>query len=151
MPGNVAEQAIDAQRAVKAAHMRRRGAHWNEIADRLGYPSPAAALKAVDGYRTAAESEAAESAEMLRHTANGQLDDLVAAAWGILDSAGDVDLDGNVSPQTAAAVQLRAVDELRRLVEAKVKLNGAEVKAAVEVSAEPDRIELIGLDPRDVV
>lgn len=128
---NVAQRTLDAQRLQKALKMRVRGAHWGEIADRCGYPSPAAALRDVGEAMEAATQRADESADQMRDTANLQFDALMAEAWDMLEAEAPetYDRDGNpTGPADDRAVRLRAVDEIRRLVESRLKLNGVTAK-----------------------
>lgn len=125
MSGNVAQQALDAVNLDRAMKLRVRGAHWSEIAAQCGYPSPAAALRAVGEAMAAATQRAVETADQLRDTANMQLDALLVEAWKMVDEEAPVtyDEDGNPLAADDRAVRLRAVDEARRLIESKAKLN----------------------------
>jgi hypothetical protein len=49
------------------------------------------------------------------------------------------------------AVRLRAVDEARRIVESLAKVNGVDKPVAEEDAAAVTRIEIVGLDPKDLV
>jgi hypothetical protein len=149
---NVAQQTLDAQNLERAIKLRVRGAHWNEIAQQCGFTSPAAALAAVGRAMEEATQRATESADQLRDTANLQLDALLGEAWDMIDErAPDVyDADGNPVSTDDRAVRLRAVDEARRLIESKAKLNG--VKPPEQ---DPDRdhsgIRIIGVAVEDII
>ena len=125
MGDNVAKQAVAAVNVDRAIRMRVRGAHWGEIAQQCGYPSPATALKAVGEAMAAATQRANETADQMRDTANLQLDALMNEAWKMLDESAPetYDADGNPLVADDRAVRLRAVDEMRRIVDAKAKLN----------------------------
>jgi AraC-like DNA-binding protein len=149
---NVAQQTLDAQNLERALKLRVRGAHWNEIAQQCGFTSPAAALAAVGRAMEEATQRATESADQLRDTANLQLDALLGEAWDMIDErAPDVyDADGNPVSTDDRAVRLRAVDEARRLIESKTKLNG--VKPPEQ---DPDRdqsgIRIVGVMIEDII
>lgn len=146
--GNVAKQAVAAENLTKAIKMRVRGAHWSEIADQCRYSSPAAALSAVGTAMAAATQRAAETADQMRDTANLQLDALLAEAWDMIESDAPYDEDGNQPDDRA--VKLRAVDEARRLIEAKNKLNGV-VAPKAEAGDENDGIRIIGVAVQDII
>lgn len=152
MADNVAEQAVAAVKLDQAIKMRVRGAHWNEIAAKCGYPSPAAALKAVGDAMAAATQRATETADQMRDTANLQLDALLAEAWDMIEETAPetYDADGNPLSTDDRAVRLRAVDEARRLIESKAKLN----KLDKLDDTDPDdvmKIQIVGLDPSDII
>lgn len=150
--GNVAKQAVAAENLTKAIKMRVRGAHWSEIADQCHYSSPAAALSAVGAAMAAATQRATETADQMRDTANLQLDALLAEAWDMIEETAPetYDADGNPLSTDDRAVRLRAVDEARRLIESKAKLN----RLGDKPEQDPDdvmKIQIVGLDPKDIV
>lgn len=145
---NVAEQAVDAANLDKAIKMRVRGAHWSEIARACGYSSQAAALKAVGDAMAAATQRAAETADQMRDAANLQLDALLGEAWTMLEESAPYDEDGN--QQDDRAIRLRAVDEARRLIESKAKLNKLSDRQA-ETEDDVLKIRIVGVDPADIV
>ena len=121
MADNIAADVLAADQVRKAVDLRVRGAHWNEIAQACGYPSPAAALKAVGEAMAASTQRATETADSMRDTANLRLEHLLRETLGMLAADAPMDLEGNQPDDRA--VKLRAVDEARRLVESITKLN----------------------------
>lgn len=123
---NVAAELLAQQRLDRAVKLRVRGAHWSEIADKCGFASPAAALRAVGDAMAAATLRAEETADTMRDTANLRLEHLLSETLDMLDADAPVvyDQDGNELTPDDRAVRLRAVDEARRLVESITKLNG---------------------------
>ncbi len=149
---NIAEAALAADRRRIAIKLRVRGAHWNEIARECNYPSAAAALRDVGEAMAEATQRAEETADMMRDTANLQLDFLLKQTLDMLDAEAPAryDEDGNEVTADDRAVKLRAVDEARRLVESKAKLNG--VKAPESEDADDKlTIRIVGIDPADLV
>jgi hypothetical protein len=140
---NIAGDALAAMNLDRALTLRLRGAHWNEIAKSCGYPSPAAALRAVGEAMAAATMRAEETADSMRDTANLRLEHLLHETLGMLDDEAPVtyDEDGNPLVADDRAVKLRAVDEARRLVESITKLNG--VTAPKEEATDNDGIRII--------
>lgn len=153
MSENVAQQAVSAASLDRAIKLRVRGAHWGEIAAQCGYPSPGAALRAVGEAMAAATQRAEETADQMRDAANLQLDALLGEAWKMIEAeAPDVyDAEGNLLPADDRPVRLRAVDEARRLIESKAKLNRLTDKAPPEEDPDDSGIRVIGIDPADVV
>lgn len=145
--GNVAKQALDALKVKRAMDMRVRGAHWREIADTCGYASPAAALKAVGAMMADATMRAEETADTLRDTANLQLDMLLNEALGMLEAETFYGEGGNALDDRPT--RLRAIDEARRLIESKAKLN--QLDKVIEEQPAVQRIEIVGLDPQSLV
>lgn len=144
---NVAQQALAASNLAQAIRMRVRGAHWREIADSCGYSSPAAALKAVGVAMADATMRADMTADQMRDEATLQYDSLLRSTMNMLDESAPYDADG-VQPDDRA-VRLRAVDEARRLIEAKTKLNRLD-----QVKDEPtddSGIRIIGVAVKDIV
>jgi hypothetical protein len=131
--------------------MRVRGAHWNEIADQCKFSSPAAALAAVGEAMQRATQRAEETADQMRDTANLQLDALMGEAWDMLDERAPETYDGDGNPLATddRAVRLRAVDEVRRLIEAKAKLN----KLDKDEQGDQDTggIRIIGVAVEDII
>lgn len=150
---NIAQAALDADRRRRAIRLRVRGAHWNEIAQSCGYPSAASALRDVGEAMAEATRRADETADQMRDTANLRLESLLASTFELLDADSPVryDTDGNDVTPDDRAVKLRAVDEARRLVESITKLNGV---ATPEKEAGPDgpmKIQIVGIDPSELV
>jgi hypothetical protein len=149
---NVAQQTLDAVNLDRAIKLRVRGAHWSEVAEQCGFSSPAAALAAVGRAMEAATQRASETADQLRDTANMQLDALLNEAWGMLEERAPETYDGDGNPLSTddRAVRLRAVDEVRRLIESKAKLNGVK---APERSEDGDQggIRVIGVRIEDII
>lgn len=152
MADNIAQDVLDAQNLERAIKLRVRGAHWNEIAAQCQFSSPAAALKAVGEAMAAATQRATETADQMRDTANLQLDALMGEAWDMLEESAPetYDADGNPLVSDDRAVRLRAVDEVRRLIEAKAKLNGVTAPKA-DTDNDNDGIRIIGVAVTDVV
>lgn len=152
MADNVAQQTLDAQNLARAIKLRVRGAHWNEIAAQCGFSSPAAALAAVGRAMEEATQRATETADQMRDTANMQLDALLSEAWDMIDERAPetYDADGNPLSSDDRAVRLRAVDEARRLIESKAKLNGVKPP---EQDPEQDQggIRIIGVAVEDII
>lgn len=152
MADNVAQQTLDAQNLARAIKLRVRGAHWNEIAAQCGFSSPAAALAAVGRAMEEATQRATETADQMRDTANMQLDALLSEAWDMIDERAPetYDADGNPLSSDDRAVRLRAVDEARRLIESKAKLNGVKPP---EQDPEQDQggIRIIGVAVENII
>ena len=150
---NIAEDALAADRLRAAIRLRVRGAHWNEIADACGYPNSKAALVAVGKAMADATLRAEETADQMRDTANLRLEYLLGQTLDMLaeDAPETYDADGNPLAADDRAVKLRAVDEARRIVESISKLNGVTSPPKSDDTAEPMRIEIIGLDPKSIV
>lgn len=149
---NIAEAALAADRLRAAIRLRVRGAHWNEIADRCGFPSPAAALRAVGQAMAEATMRAEETADQMRDTANLRLEHLLGQTLDMLDADAPetYDSEGNpTGPADDRAVKLRAVDEARRLVESLAKLNG--VKAPEAEERDDSGIRIIGVSIQDLI
>ena len=115
---NIAADVLAADQVRKAVDLRVRGAHWNEIAQACGYPSPAAALKAVGEAMAASTQRATETADSMRDTANLRLEHLLRETLGMLAADAPMDLEGNQPDDRA--VKLRAVDEAYRSAYAKL-------------------------------
>lgn len=145
--GNVAKQTLAAVNLDLAIKMRVRGAHWNEIADKCGYSSPAAALKAVGSAMSKAVARAEETADQLRDTASMRLEALLSEAWDMIESQSVMDEDGNIMDDRP--VRLKAVTTAQRIVAEKAKLDG--LYQNLKGAEDQDRIIIIGLDPEDVV
>lgn len=149
---NVAEEASAADRRDRALKLRIRGAHWNEIAKRCGYPSPGAALKDVGEALIDSARRAEESADQLRATLMLSYQALTGEAWDVIDGASSdappYDPEGGSAPDERM-VKLRAIDEVRRLTEAQSKLSGLDKQR--EVTETPLRVEIVGVDPEDIV
>lgn len=150
---NVAQRALDAVDLAEAMRLRVRGAHWNEIAARCGYPSPAAALRAVGEAMAAATQRATETADQLRNTASMQFDALLSEAWTMMETEAPeaYDAEGNLIPSDDRAVRLRAIDEARRLIEAKAKLNRLGDKPKEDENAASGGIRILGVAVEDIV
>lgn len=59
------------------------------------------------------------------------------------------DADGNM--QDDRAVRLRAIDEVRRIVESKAKLNRLGEKPKDDDGVAPMTVRIVGIDPADLV
>jgi len=129
MPDNIAEDLLAANRLDAAVKLRVQGAHWDEIARTCGYPSPAAALRAVGAAMADATLRAEMTADMLRDEANLRLDHLLREAMGLINNEQHYDADGNPVGPDSRVVTLRAIDESRRLVESKNRLNKLDKEA----------------------
>lgn len=153
MADNVAQQALDAVRLNQAIRLRVKGAHWSEIAAQCGYPSPAAALRAVGEAMAAATQRATETADQMRDTANMQLDALMREAWKMIEEEAPVryDDDGNPLDADDRAVRLRAVDEARRIVESKAKLNRLGDKPKDDDESAIPTIRVVGISPDELI
>ena len=150
---NIAAEALAAERLNKAIQLRVRGAHWSEIAQKCGYPSPAAALRAVGAALASATQRAEETADTYRDTANLRLEMLLGETLKMLSEDAPVryDEDGNPDQDDDRAVKLRAVDEARRIVGDILKINGAATPPKEATGEAPMRIQIVGLDPSDIV
>ena len=153
MSDNIAQEALDATRLRRAIDLRVRGAHWNEIADACGFPSAAAALKAVGEAMAAATQRAAETADSMRDTANLRLEALLRSTLDMLEAdAPEVyDEDGNPVVGDDRAVRLRAVDEARRIVADITKLNGVATPDKADPGDQVQKIQIVGVNPADLV
>lgn len=149
---NIAQDAADAERRTKAIRLRVRGAHWNEIAERCGYPSAAAALRDVGEAMAAATQRAEETADQMRNTAQLRLESLLSDTLDMLDADAPFVYDehGNSFQPDDRAVKLRAVDEARRLVESIAKLNKLD-KTDDQGKADVPTIRIVGIDPSDLL
>lgn len=149
---NIADDLLAAQNLDRAVKMRRDGANWSEVARECNYASPRAALAAVGKAMAEATSRAEMTADQHRDEANLQLEHLFAETLKMLraDAPESYDSEGNPIATDDRAVKLRAVDEARRLVESKLKLNGVTAPKA-EDSDTVQTIRIVGLDPRDLV
>ena len=150
---NIAQATLDANRQARAIELRVKGANWGEIARACNYSSPAAALADVGRAMADATSRAVETADTMRDTANLRLEHLLAESMKMIseDAPPTYDAEGNELFGDDRTVRLRAVDESRRLIESITKLNGVDKPAKV---AEPDRvqrIEIVGIDPADLI
>lgn len=157
MGKNVAQQTLDALNLDRALRLRVQGANWSEIAAACDFPSPAAALAAVGEAMKEATGRAVETADQMRDTANLQYDALSREAWKLIESEDDLlDLDEETGLPTgpsrvaAAAMKLRAVDEARRLVDSKIKLNRLGMPDKEE-KGPVARIEIVGVQPNDFI
>jgi hypothetical protein len=151
--GNVAQQTLDAQNLARAIKLRVRGAHWNEIAAQCSFSSPAAALAAVGRAMEEATQRATETADQMRDTANMQLDALLGEAWDMIDERAPetYDAEGNALSTDDRAVRLRAVDEARRLIESKAKLNRLTDKPEQDPDTDQGGIRIIGVAVEDII
>ncbi len=142
---NVAAELLAQQRLDRAMKLRVRGAHWSEVADKCGYDSPAAALRAVGDAMAAATLRAEETADTMRDTANLRLEHLLSETLDMLDADAPAiyDENGNELTPDDRAVKLRAVDEARRLVESITKLNGVTAPKADDDSQGNGGIRII--------
>ena len=136
MADNIADDLIAAQNLAQAVRLRRDGANWIEVAERCGYPSPRAALAAVGAAMTEATARAEMTADQHRDEANLQLEHLLGETLGMLraEAPETYDSEGNPVTPDDRAVKLRAVDEARRLIESKLKLNGVTAPKAEDDS-----------------
>lgn len=152
MPDNVAQKTLDAMNLKRAIELRVKGALWSEISDACGFTSPAAALRAVGEAMADATQRANETADMMRDTANMQLDSLMREAWKMIEEEAPAryDEDGNPLDADDRAVRLRAVDEARRLIESKAKLNRLGDKPKDE-DDDSSGIRILGVAISDVV
>jgi hypothetical protein len=152
MADNIAEDALRADALRHAIRLRVKGAHWSEIADACGFPSPAAALAAVGRAMADATLRAEETADSMRNTANLRLEHLLGETLRLLESDAPVryDEDGNDVTPDDRAVKLRAVDEARRLVESITKLNGVATPDKDTGADGPMQIQIVGVDPADL-
>lgn len=154
MSDNIAEDLVAADRLRSAVRLRVRGAHWNEIADRCGFPSPAAALTAVGIAMAEATRRAEETADQMRDTANLRLEHLLGETLDMLDADAPETYDNEGNPTGPAddrAVKLRAVDEARRIVESLAKLNGVATPPKDEGVVDNGGIRIIGVAISDAI
>lgn len=152
MSDNIAQEVLDQQNLERAIRLRVRGAHWDEIASKCKFASPAAALAAVGRAMEAATQRATETADQRRDTANLRLEFLLGQTLDMLDQDAPETYDSEGNPQSSddRAVKLRAVDEARRLIESQNRLNGV---AAPKDEATQDApvIQIVGIRPEDLV
>lgn len=152
MTGNVAQQTLDAMNLDRAIKLRVKGAHWSEVASECGYPSPAAALRAVGAAMSAATLRAEETADQMRDTAQLRLESLLRDAMGMIAPVESERYDSEGNPmgtEDDRAVRLRAVDEARRLVADIAKLQ--RLDKVREDAAEALTVRIVGLDPNDLI
>lgn len=150
--GNIAEEALAADRLKRALDLRVKGAHWDEIAAECMYPSPAAALADVGRAMAAASQRATETADQMRDTANLRLEHLLRSTLGMLeeDAPETYDQDGNPLGSDDRAIRLRAVDEARRIVGDLAKLNGVD-KPSPNEQDNALTVKVVGINPADIV
>lgn len=123
---NIAGDLVAAQNLGRAVKLRRDGANWVEVAEACGFPSARAALAAVGTAMADATARAEMTADQHRDEANLQLESLLGETLKMLRAEAPTVYDehGNELTPDDRAVRLRAVDEARRLIESKLKLNG---------------------------
>lgn len=150
---NVAAEALAAERLNLAIRLRVRGAHWNEIADKCGYASPAAALRAVGAAMANATMRADETADMARDVTTLRLEYLLGETLTMLDAEAPetYDADGNPLGSDDRAVKLRAVDEARRIVGDLAKIKGVAAPPKDAGSGEDGGIRIIGVAVEDII
>jgi hypothetical protein len=139
--GNIADDALRATQLKKAVRLRSRGAHWNEVAEACGYPSPAAALRAVSEAMRDATARAEQTADDYRNEAELRLSSLLRDTLDMLDYE-DPERDDRLT-------RLRAVDEARRLIADLGKIQGID-----KIEAEPSdalKVQIVGLTPEDLI
>lgn len=126
MADNIADDLLAAQQLELAVRMRRDGANWIEVAQSCGFPNARAALIAVGAAMAEATARADMTVDQHRDEANLQLEHLLGETLDMLraDAPETYDADGNPLVADDRAVKLRAVDEARRLIESKLKING---------------------------
>lgn len=148
---NIAADVLAAERLTRAIRLRVRGAHWNEIADRCGFPSAGAALRAVGEAMASATLRAEETADQMRDTANLRLEHLLGETLSMLDEEAPTqyDSEGNPYQPDDRPVKLRAVDEARRLVESLAKLNKLDKMG--DDGDKVQKIQIVGIDPSDLL
>lgn len=86
------------RKANSALELRRKSTSWEEIAETLGYPTPRAALVAVERALEAGLSTD-ESQDFMRQMAGRKLDELLYTIW---DKATDAEHPDNLSAVTKA-------------------------------------------------
>jgi hypothetical protein len=150
---NIADDLLAAQQLERAVRMRRDGANWIEVAQSCGFPNARAALIAVGAAMAEATARADMTADQHRDEANLQLEHLLGETLDMLraDAPETYDADGNPLVADDRAVKLRAVDEARRLIESKLKINGVTPPKAEDEGKGVATIRIIGLDPKDIV
>lgn len=131
-----------AQRDARAAELRRDGANYQEIADRLGFSDRSRARQAVE---RALAATVAEPAAELRALELARLDEMWRHAWAVLkrehvahSNGRVVHLDGK--PLVDDGPVLNAIDRLLRIQERRAKLLGLDAPTRVE-SITIDQIE----------
>lgn len=149
---NVAQRALDAVRLDEAVKLRVKGAHWNEIASRCGYPSPGAALRAVGEAMAAATQRATETVDMMRDTAQMRYESLLSDTLAMLseEAPETYDADGNPLGSDDRAVRLRGIDEARRIVTDLAKLQQLD-KVKDEAGADKGGVRIIGVAVSDII
>jgi hypothetical protein len=150
-PDNIAADALAADRRAVAVRLRARGATWPEVARTAGYDSPAAAFRDVGAAMAESTMRAETTADQHRDEAHLRLEYLLSEAMDIIGTETMTDLDGNPVGTDGRVISLRAIDESRRLVESIAKLNGVATPAKEDTSAGPMRIEIVGIDPTDII
>lgn len=101
----------------------------------------------------AAGQRAAETADQMRDTANLRLEHLLQQTMTMIeeDAPERYDEDGNLTTLDDRAVKLRAVDEARRLVADHAKMNGYEKPDRDAEDRKRVRVEIVGIDPSEIV
>lgn len=113
------------KRAIDAMTLRKAGATYQEIADKLGFKHPAAAQKAVERELKATVVEAVDD---LRLIEGERLDRLLRAVWGPAVQGG-----------------LQAVDRVLKIMERRAKLFGIDSPTLIA----PVKPDGSGLEPKD--
>lgn len=148
MAASKAQQAVSLERDNKAIAMRVRRITWQDIANTLGYASAGACQRQVNRRLAQRQKELGERSDSLIAELLAELDEMAAAAWGVLESehvtisdgriVRDVDVweaaggKGIAPPVVDQAPILQAIDRLTRITERKAKLLGLDKPTLVE-------------------
>lgn len=149
---NIAADALAASRREQAVRLRARGATWPEIVRACGYDSPSQALRDVGAAMAEATMRAELTADQMRDEASLRLDVLFNEAMQLVGTETTLNLDGEPVGTDGRLITLRAIDEARRIVMDKAKMDGIAAPAkAEEEKAGPMRIEIVGVDPSELI
>lgn len=114
------------EQEAKVIELRRSGATWSVIAERVGYAGPSGAYKA---YQRAAERMIRPNLEELRDTELDRLDRLQLGLWG-----------------KAIQGDVRAVDSVLRIIDRRARLLGLDAPSQVNLKAEVNTYDANSID-----
>lgn len=138
MAASKAQRAATAKRRADAVDMRLGGATYNEIADRLGYASKAAAYVDITRALEASVAEQRRSVEAYRQEELQSLDVLLAEAWTVLRrehvtvSHGKIIKDETGEKLVDDGPVLQAIDRILKIRERRAKLLGLDAPMKVQ-------------------
>lgn len=133
MPASKAQQALTAERRTQLFRLRLQGVKYDDARIlALGYSSPGAASKdLIRGLQSRRDDEAAE-ASVYQQQENERLDSLLEAVWNKATTPSPVfDREGM---EVAREIDLKAVDNVLKLMDRRARLNGLDMPVKAELS-----------------